>query len=154
MMRSLFVVGCLTAAIVSTPAAHAQVVSPDFSINVQPTLPANELLVGQIQDALPSTDLDTVTGQTSDLVTTGEDLEHQLSLALAAAPDDAARSRLEGVRAHTTAALDALRLIQIDATLDAARARLEQARGEAQEGLDELRPFILGLVLSGDIIGK
>jgi hypothetical protein len=154
MLRIFITIGCLAAAMIVTPAADAQQLTPEFTSNVQPTLPANELLLGQIRDAMPTTELDRMTVQTLDALTTGEDLEQQLSLALAVAPDDAARSRVEAVRTHTTAALDALRLAKVEPTLDAARARLEQAWGEAHEGLDELRPFILGMVASGELTGK
>jgi hypothetical protein len=154
MLRFFLGIGCLAAVMVVAPTASAQAQSPDFGDQVQPTLPANELLVGQIHDALPSANLDQMTGQTMDTVGLGQDLEQRLGKAMALAPDDASRSRLEGVRTHTVAALDALRLVQLEPTLDAARSRLEQARGEAQEGLDELRPFVLGLVISGDITGK
>src|SRR5260221_8969726 len=154
MLRFFLGIGCIVAVMVVTPIASAQALSPDFGNQVQPTLPANEMLVGQIHDALPSADLDQMTGQAMDTVGLGQDLEQQLNVAMSRAPDDASRSRLEGVRAHTIAALNALRLVQVEPTLDAARSRLEQARGEAQEGLDELRPFVLGLVISGDITGK
>lgn len=41
----------------------------------------------------------------------GEGLQNPLRAALALAPDDAARSRLEGVIVHTQAAVDSLRMI-------------------------------------------
>src|SRR4051794_1041342 len=99
-MRLLLCVGCLAAAIFAAPAAHAQTMPGDFVENVQPTLPSNELLVAQIRDAMPASNLDGMVGQTVDTVGMGEHLERQLSLALALAPDDPARSRIEGVRTH------------------------------------------------------
>jgi hypothetical protein len=154
MLRFFLSISCLTAAFIIAPPAHAQQVSPDFAGNVGPTLPTNELLLGQIHDALPMSDQDETAAQTLEALATGQDLEQQLTLALALAPDDATRSRLDAVRTHTTAALDALRLVELEPTLDAARSRLQQAWGEAHEGLDELRPFVLDLVASGDIAGK
>jgi hypothetical protein len=145
MLRVSLAVGCLIAALVSAATAQAQVVSPDFVTQLQPTLPANEQLVGQIRDALPSDNLDLLSQQTVLTVGLGELLQQQLSLALAMASDDAARSRVQGVLAHTSATLDSLRQVQTEATIDSARGRLEQARGEAQEGLDELQPFVVSL---------
>jgi hypothetical protein len=147
-MRFILTLTCL-AAVMIAPTVHAQELSPDFASNVQPTLPANELLVGQLHDAL-----DLTPTEPSDSIATAEDLERQLSIALAMAPDDAARSRLDGVHTHTVAALDALRLVDDQSSLDVARSRLEQARAEAQEGLDELRPFILNMVVTGELTGK
>jgi hypothetical protein len=155
MLRLSLTVGCLVAAVISTTSAQAQVVvSPDFANQIQPTLPTNELLVGQIQEALPTNDLGLISEQTALTLGVGEELQQELNLALSVAPDDAARSRLEGVLTHTTATLDSLRQAQMEATLDSARGRLEQARGEAQEALDELRPFVLALVSSGVVGGK
>jgi hypothetical protein len=145
MLRVSLAVGCLVAALVSAATAQAQVVSPDFVTQLQPTLPANEQLLGQIQEALPTDDLALLSQQTAPSLGLGEVLQQQLSLALAMAPDDVARSRIAGVLAHTTAMLDSLRQVQTEATLDSARGRLEQARGEAQEGLDELQPFVVSL---------
>jgi hypothetical protein len=154
MLRLSLTVGCLIAALVSATTAQAQVVAPDFGGHIQPTLPTNELLLGQIREALPTNDLDLISKQTALTLGVGEELEQQLQLALAMAPDDAARSRIEGVLTHTQATLDSLRQAQMEATLDSVRGRLEQARGEAQEGLDELRPFVLSLVPSGVVSGK
>jgi hypothetical protein len=105
-------------------------------------LTANELLVRQIRETLPAGDLEAMSQQTARLLGAGEQLEQQLSQALTSAPDDTARSRVEGVLTHTQAAVESLRLAGQESTLDATRGRLEQARGEAQEGLDELRPFV------------
>src|SRR5436190_22349491 len=108
MLRFFLGIGCLAAVVVVAPIASAQALSPDFGDQVQPTLPANELLVGQIHDALPSANLDEMTGQAMDTVGLGQELEQQLGQAMLIAPDDASRSRLEGVRTHTSAALGAL----------------------------------------------
>jgi len=141
MLRSVTAAACLLVAIATTAAAQ----SPDFAGQMGPTLTANELLVRQIRDAMPGDDLAAITQDTGLLVGTGEQLAQQLSQALASAPDDAARSRVDGVLTHTQAAVESLRLTNQESTLDAARGRLEQARGEAQEGLDELRPFVLSM---------
>ena len=121
---------------------------------MQTTLPANELLVEEIRAAIPSEDVATLTEHSALTFDIGENLVQQLTLALDRAPDDASRSRVEGVLVHMQAALESLRMVQSDTTLDSARGRLEQARGEAQEALDELRPFIFALVARGAISGK
>jgi hypothetical protein len=153
-LRLLLTSGGLMVALLSANTIHAQEVSPDFPGRIQTTLPSNEQLLGQILDTLPSDDLNLIAGETGVTVDVGEDLVQQLHLALSVAPDDAARSRVEGVLTHTQAALSSLRLAQTEATLESARGRLDEARGEALEGLDELRPFVLGLVTSGEITGK
>ena len=141
MVRVLFLVMCFVLAGALPSLAAAQ--TGDFAGEIQPTLPANEQLVGQIRDAMPSNELESVVAQTGLTLGVGEDLQSQLKAALALAPDDASRSRLEGVITHTQAALDSLQLIKVADDLSVARGRLDQARGEAQEGLDELRPFVL-----------
>ena len=145
---------CVALALLVAPGVHAQEVSPDFAGQVQTTLPSNEQLLGQIQDALPAEDLTSVSDQTDLSLSTGESLLEQLNAAIILAPDDASRSRIEGVLAHTQAALDSLRMAQTETSLDSARGRLDQARGEVQESLTELRPFVLGLFSSGAITGK
>ena len=144
----------LAIALLIAPAARAQEVSPDFAGQVQTTLPSNELLLGQIQDTLPTDNLAGISDLTDASVSTGESLVQQLTSAIALAPDDASRSRLEGVLAHSQAALNSLRLAQSETSLDSARGRLDQARGEVQESLTELQPFVLGLVSTGAITGK
>jgi hypothetical protein len=105
----------------------------------------NEQLIRQILEALPSTDLGVLSQQTGVILDLGQQLEQQLSAALATAPDDVARSRVEGVLTHTEAAVESLRLAGQETTLDATRGRLEQARGEAQESLSELQPFVVSV---------
>jgi hypothetical protein len=146
--------GLLAMAIVASPGAYAQGTSPDFPSQVQTTLPSNEQLLGMIQDTLPVNDIQAVSDQTSVSVSTGQDLVQQLNSALNLAPDDASRSRIEGVLSHVQAAVASLQMAQAETSLDAAHSRLNQARGEAQESLDELAPFVLGLVSTGAITGK
>src|SRR4051794_28662171 len=97
-IRLPFAASLLALALVSTPSVHAQDVGPDFTGQVQTTLPSNEQLLGQIQDALP-TDTVAISDQLdiSVTVSTGEDLVQRLTGALSLAPDDASRSRIEGV---------------------------------------------------------
>jgi len=155
MSRSILAVASLLLAIGATTPSYAQtVVSPDFADQVQTTLPSNEQLVGQIQDALQSDDLNVISGAAVQFAGLGDSLNAQLARALSVAPDDATRSRIEGVLTHTRAAVASLRNAQTETTVDAARGRLEEARGEAREALGELQPFVLGLVASGVITGK
>jgi len=147
MLRPLTAAACLLVAIAATASAQ----SPDFASQIQPTLSANELLVREIRDAMPGDDLAAMSQHTLRLVGAGEQLAQQLSQALASAPDDAARSRVDGVLTHTQAAVESLRLTSQEGTLDAARSRLEQARGEAQEGLDELRPFVSSITRPAEL---
>ena len=148
----------LACALVATLAwgnvAHAQEVSPDFAGQLQPTLPSNEQLLGQIQDTLSLDDLGVISDQANSSIDVGQQLLQQLTSALSSAPDDAARSRIEGVMTHAQAAVDSLAMIASATTVDVARGRLDQARGETQEGLDELKPYVLGLPSSGAIAGK
>jgi hypothetical protein len=146
MLRTL----CLAAWLTLLAAGTANAQTANVPSQLQPTLAANELLVWQIREALPSSDLDIISQRTSVSLSVGEQLETQLSQALAEAPDDATRSRVEGVLTHTQAAVASLRQARLETTLDAARGRLEQARGEAQEALDELRPFVLAPTLPAE----
>jgi hypothetical protein len=127
------------------PAATASAQSANFTGQIQPTLAANELFLSQIRQALPSSDMDTLAQQIATTLDVGQQLAQQLEQAVGLAPDDATRSRVEGVLTHTQAAVASLQLAQVETSAEAARGRLDQARGEAQEGLDELRPFVLGL---------
>jgi len=127
------------------PVAAASAQSTSFTGQIQPTLAANELFLSNIRQALPSSDMDALAQQTATTLDIGQQLAQQLDQAIVLAPDDAARSRVEGVLTHTQAAVASLQLAQLETSADAARGRLDQARGEAQEGLDELRPFVLGL---------
>jgi hypothetical protein len=155
MLRFSFALSWLVVALLTVSTTHAQeVVSPDFANQVGPALPSNQQLLGQINDALPSTDLSAVTDETANSIGTAQNLSNRLTQALNIAPDDASRSRLESVLVHTQAALNSLQLVQTDTSLDAARGRLDQARGEVQEGLDELQPFVMSLIASGAVAGK
>lgn len=154
LLRLPLAAACLAVALASPSTIHAQQVSPGFAGQVQTTLPSNEQLVGQIQDVLPSTDLNVISTQAGVTASIGQDLVQQLNAALNTAPDDASRSRIMGVLTHVQAALDSLRMAQNETSLDAARGRVNQALGEAQESLSELRPFVLGLFSTGAITGK
>jgi hypothetical protein len=147
MLRPVTAAACMLVALATTAFAQA----PDFPTQIQPTLTANELLVRQIRDAMPGDDLAAMSQRTVLLVGAGEQLVQQLNQALASAPDDAARSRVDGVLTHTQAAVESLRLTSQESSLDAARGRLEQARGEAQEGLDELRPFVVSVARPAEL---
>jgi hypothetical protein len=154
MLRHSVIAACLLAGALSATTAHAQVDSPDFPGQLQPTLPANEQLVAQIATALPADSMDAVTNQATSALGVGTDLAQQLSDLLAIAPDDATRSRVEGVLTHVSATVDSLRMAKMETSLDSARARFDQARGEAQEALDELQPFVVSLPATMPIAGK
>jgi hypothetical protein len=136
---------CLAAIAPTVLAGSTSAQVPDFDSQIQPTLTANELLVRQIVEAMPAVDMATLSQGSELSLNLGEQLQQQLNQALTLAPDDATRSRIEGVLTHTQAATASLQQAQVETTLDAARGRLDQARGEAQEGLDELRPFVVAL---------
>ncbi len=142
MFRIVIAVALLT---LVQPVARASAQSADFPGQIQPTLATNELFLSQIRQALPSSDMDAIAQQTSTTLDIGQQLAQRLEQAAVLAPDDAARSRVEGVLTHTQAAVASLQLAEAETSADAARGRLDQARGEAQEGLDELRPFVVGL---------
>jgi hypothetical protein len=149
MLRRLIAAGCLVAASTTTAFASAQ--AGDYTGQVQSTLAANELLVQQIRAAMPSSDLDVMSQQAAVTQGVGEELEQELSQALASAPDDASRSRIEGILTHTQAAVASLKQAQVETTLDAIHGRLDQARGEALEGLDELQPLVGGLARPAEL---
>lgn len=154
MLRVTLVAAYLVAGALGATTAQAQVVTPDFPAQLQPTLPANEDLLAQITQALPANDVDSISTQADSALTVGTGLEQQLSDVLAIAPDDPSRSRVEGVLTHIQASVDSLRLAQSESSLDSARARFDQARGEAQEALDERKPFVTSLPAIMPVTGK
>jgi len=121
------------------PSAAAQ--NQDFSGLVRSALFGNEQLVTQIQAAQAPGDLAAVKAKTAPALTTSEQVEGWLTKALPMAPDDASRSRVEGVLQHIKDTTAALRQTAPESTVDAAFARLDQGRGEAVEALSELKPF-------------
>ena len=154
MLRVSVVAACLVAGLMATTSVQAQEIGTDFPGQLQPTLPANEELVSQIGQALPATDLSTLSDQAGTALSVGTDLEQQLSDLLPIAPDDAARSRISGVLTHIQASVGSLQLAQMETSVDSARARFDQARGEAQEALSELQPFVVSLPSVTPIAGK
>jgi hypothetical protein len=139
-MFRMVIAAALLTLLPATGVAAAQ--DADFTAQIRPSVATNELLLSQIQQALPASDRDAIGQQSATSLDVGRQLAQQLEQALAIAPDDAARSRLEGILTHTQAAVASLEQVQLETSADAARARLDQARGEAQEGLDELRPLV------------
>src|SRR5262245_42434753 len=105
MFRLSLVLGCVLALLTSISTTPAQTISPEFGGQIQTTLPSNEELLGQIQETLPNTDVNSVSDQTGLTIGVAQDLVQQLNRALIVAPDDASRSRIEGVLNHVQAAL-------------------------------------------------
>src|SRR5258707_6526018 len=114
MLRSFIAASCLLVA--SASAAFAQ--GADFTGQIRPTVATNEQLVRQIREALPASDLEALSQQTGPILDLGKQLEQQLGDALSSAPDDVARSRVEGVLTHTQAAVASLRMPGQEARID------------------------------------
>lgn len=117
------------------------VLAQDFDSLVSSAASATQQFVDQTNLALEATDLSTLQARTRTAVATGQQVESLLQSALSLAPDDASRSRVEGVLTHITAAIasgqDALQATDFDV----ARAAVDAMRGEAEEALAELAPF-------------
>ena len=135
MLKGLIVAFVLQALVIG--AALAQ----DFASFVTQASQANQEWVDQIGLALEATDLDTLQARTATAVATGEQVESLLRAALPLAPDDASRSRVEGVLTHVVAALEAGRDALAATEFDMARSSVDAMRGEALEALLELAPF-------------
>lgn len=147
MFRSRLFLSVLLAfglAAVAVPSAGAQ--TPTFATLVQQGLSGNQDLSQQIKSALGPGDLMAVKTQSSTALGTANGVLSALDQALPMAPDDASRSRIEGLRGHIRATAAPLSQAAQANTPDEARARLDQARGEADESLAEFQPFAAAFV--------
>ncbi len=97
----------------------------------------NQELLNQIDSALAATDLATLQARTRTVVATGQALETTLQGLVASAPDDATRSRAQGLLNHITAAVQSGQAVLSATSLDAARSSANAARGEINEALAE-----------------
>jgi phage gp29-like protein len=113
----------------------------DFGSLISQATSANRLWVSQIDQALQATDLATLQARAATALTTGQQVQSLLQSALALAPDDASRSRVQAVLTHVAAAIQSGRQVAQATDFDTARSRLDAERGEAQEALNELAPF-------------
>lgn len=118
-------------------AAFAQ----DFGSLVSQASTANKTWVSQIDQALQATDLATLQAEAATALATGQQVQSLLQAALPLAPDDASRSRVQGVLTHVMAAVQSGQQVAAAKDLDTARSALNAERGEAQEALSELAPF-------------
>jgi hypothetical protein len=136
--KALRVVGAvlaMQALVLST--AQAQ----DFDSLVNQAVAANRQLVDHISAATQAADLATLHADITLGVGSAKAAQALLQQALAVAPNDAARSRAQGVLTHITASLDSATQASRATTLDVARSQVDAARGEAVEALNELVPF-------------
>jgi hypothetical protein len=139
MIRTLAIATALAAALLSPgPALSA---GPDFPTLVRSALAGNQQLVGQVRPALPTGDLGALKTQSGSALGTAEQVQSLLSQALVLAPDDASRSRVEGLVRHINGAVDPLRMAAQEPSVDGTLGRLNQARGEAEEALSEFVTF-------------
>jgi len=129
----------LTTQALALGAAQAQ----DFGSLVSQAVAANQQLVDHIDAATRAPDLATLRADISLGVSSAQAAQSLLQEARAVAPDDAARSRAQGVLAHITASLSSATQASQATTLDVARSRVDAARGEAVEALNELPPATL-----------
>lgn len=113
----------------------------DLDSLVASALSANRQLVAQTNLALEAEDLATLQARTAAAVATGQQVESLLRSALALAPDDASRSRIEGVLTHIRAAIQSGQTALEATEFDPARAAVDAMRGEAEEALVELAQF-------------
>src|SRR5262249_34468384 len=120
-------------------AAQAQ----DFGSLVSQAVAANQQLVDHINAATRAPDLATLRADISLGVASARATQALLQEARAVAPDDAARSRAQGVLTHIAASLGAATQASRATTLGVARSRVDAARGEAVEALRELPPATL-----------
>jgi LPXTG-motif cell wall-anchored protein len=134
-MASLALVAALLAA---APAASA---GPEFNKLMRAALAGNERLVLEIRPAVTLAELNALKASSGTALGTAERVEGLLAEALPLAPDDASRSRVEGLMLHIRGTVDPLRMASQEASVDATQGRLNQARGEAEEALSEFVTF-------------
>lgn len=113
----------------------------DFNSLVSQATAVNRTWVSQIDQALQATDLATLQAGAATALATGQQVQSLLQAALPLAPDDASRSRIQGVLTHVNAAIQSGQRVAQAQDFDTARSELEAERGEAQEALSELAPF-------------
>ncbi len=139
MVRKALAIGIL--AVLLQALALSSTFAQDFSSLVSQANTANKTWVGQIDQGLQATDLATLQADAATAMATGQRVQSLLQSALAVAPDDASRSRVEGLLNHVNAALQSAQQVSSAKDLDTARSALNAERGEAQEALNELAPF-------------
>ncbi len=113
----------------------------DFNSLMSSAASTNQQFLDQTNRALEATDLATLQARTRTAVATGQQLESLLRAALAAAPDDASRSRAQGALTHITAAVQSGQAALQATDFGSARGFVDAMRGEAMEALSELAPF-------------
>ncbi len=113
----------------------------DFNSLVASAAAANNLWVTQIATAAQSTTLAQLQAANTTALATGQREQSLLRSALAIAPDDASRSRVQGVLNHVTAAIMSAQQKSQATTLDVAQSFLNAERGEAVEAQSEIVPF-------------
>ena len=113
----------------------------DFGSLVASAASANQQWVTQIDTALSATSLAAIQSQAAVATATGEQVQTLLTQALAVAPNDAARSRVQGVLNHVTAAVNAGKAVVQATDVNTARSQVNAMRGEAVEAASELVPF-------------
>ncbi len=134
---TLTILGILAQALVAG-SAFAQ----GFSSLVTQATSTNRTWISQVDQALEATDRATLQAGAATALATGQQVQSLLQAALPLAPDDASRSRVQGVLAHVTAALQSGQQVAQARDFDTARSELNAERGEAQEALGELAPLV------------
>jgi hypothetical protein len=86
---------------------------------------------------LTATDLTTLQAGSATALATAKTVQSDLQSALAIAPDDASRSRAQGLLNHINAVVSSLQSVATATSFDAAHSDLNAARGEAVEALNE-----------------
>ncbi len=123
----------------------------DFNTLIASANTANQAWVTQIDTALQASDLSTLQAGNLQAQTLGNSVRASLAAALPLAPNDAARSRVQGLLQHVNAALASQQAVTQATTLDAARSALNAARGEAVETQNELQPFAVQTPVSAPV---
>lgn len=136
-LSAALVVGAIVGALVGAPVAAAQ----DFDSVMAQAAATNQQYVDQVQSALSADDLATLKARARAAIATGDRLIALLETAESVAPDDAGRSRAEGLLDHVRAAQAAGDRALAADSLDEARSALDAMRGEAVEALSEILPF-------------
>ena len=132
----VFILCVIVPALLALP-AFAQ----DFGTLVANAATLNQQWVSQTDAALQATTLASVQSQAATAIASGKQVQALLNEALPLAPDNASRSRIQGLQAHVNAGLqDGQRAAQ-ETSFDAARGDVNAMRGEAAEAFNELAPF-------------
>ncbi len=138
-MLKLFLVAALVCLLQAASVVSAA--GQDFASLVSQAGSLNQQWLNQIDTASKATDAASAQAESATAVATGKQVQALLQQALTIAPDDASRSRVQGLLGHVNAALQDVQGVSTANDLSTIQSALNAERGEVNEALNEIVPF-------------